>query len=442
MTELEAAARASCATLRAAGHRALFAGGCVRDRLLGIEPKDFDIATSALPQEITALFPRTVAVGAAFGVILVQTDAGPIEVATFRHDGPYLDGRHPSSVTFTNEREDAARRDFTINAMYLDPATDVILDYVGGQADLQARLLRAVGDPATRFGEDHLRLLRAVRFAGRLGFEIDPATLAAMRALAPRCVETSVERVRDELIKMLTEGQARRAFELLDESGLLVHVLPELLPMKGCEQPPEYHPEGDVFVHTLMLLEQLGACSPTLALGALLHDVGKPATQTFEDRIRFNLHEKVGARMAEAICRRLRLPNETTERATWLVENHMRLAATPDMRESKRKRFVREPGFDELMELGRIDCLASHGDTEHIQWIQNYRANLRPEEVRPVPLVTGHDLIALGLPPGPRFKEILTQFEDLQLEGTLRTREDALAHLQRELAVSGRLSQG
>lgn len=433
MTDRERAARDLCATLRDAGHRALFAGGCVRDRLLGITPKDFDVATSALPEQVMGFFPRTVAVGAAFGVILVQTEAGPIEVATFRHDGPYLDGRHPSSVTFTNEREDAARRDFTVNAMYLDPATDEILDYVGGQTDLAAKTLRAVGDPAARFREDHLRLLRAVRFAARLEFEIDPATLAAMQALAPHCVDTSVERVRDELLKMLTEGHARRAIALLDESGLLPHVLPEIMPMKGCEQPPEYHPEGDVFVHTLMLLEQLGMCTPTLALGALLHDVGKPATQTFEDRIRFNLHEKVGARMTEAICRRLRLPNDTAERATWLVENHMRLAATPDMRESRRKRFVREPGFDELLELGRIDCMASHGDTSHIDWIKKYIANLQPDEIRPVPLVTGHDLIALGLPPGPRFKEMLTQIEDLQLEGQLTTREAALARLRAEI---------
>jgi poly(A) polymerase len=430
MNERERAAWAICARLRAAGHRALFAGGCVRDRLLGITPKDFDVATSALPDQVAALFPRTIAVGAAFGVILVQTEAGPVEVATFRHDGPYLDGRHPSAVTFTGEREDAARRDFTINALYLDPETDTVLDYVDGLADLRARVVRAVGDPAARFREDHLRLLRAVRFAARLDFSIGPRTLAAIREHAPLCIDTSAERVRDELLKMLTEGHAKRAFELLDETGLLEHVLPEMIPMKGCEQPPEYHPEGDVFVHTLLLLDQLGECSPALALAALLHDVGKPPTQTFEDRIRFNLHEKVGARMAEKICKRLRLPNDVSERAVWLVENHMRLAATPEMRESKRKRFVREPGYDELLALGRMDCLASHGDTSHINWIEEYRANLKPDEIRPAPLITGNDLIAMGYPPGPRFKEILTAVEDLQLEGRLETPEAARAHVE------------
>lgn len=430
MTPHEQTARELCAVLRAHGHRALLVGGCVRDTLLGSAPKDFDIATSATPDEITKIFPHTIPVGAMFGVILVVTETGPVEVATFRHDGPYLDGRHPSTVDFTDERHDATRRDFTINALYLDPATDEVLDYTGGRADLAAGIIRAIGDPATRFHEDHLRLLRAVRFAARLGFKIEPGTLAAVRSLAHLCTDTSPERVRDEILKMLTTGRARQAIELLDETGLLPHVLPELVPMKGCEQPPEFHPEGDVYVHTLMLLEQLGACTPTLALGALLHDVGKPATQTFEDRIRFNLHEKVGAVMARDFCRRYRLPNEVTDRVTWLVENHMRLAATPEMREAKRKRFVREPGFDELIELGRIDCLASHGNTDHIRWIEDYRANLKPEEVRPVPLLSGRDLIALGYTPGPLFKQILTQVEDLQLEGKVRDRESALAHVR------------
>lgn len=430
MSEQERAAAEICARLRGAGHRALFAGGCVRDHLLGVPPKDFDVATSARPGEVAALFERTVLVGAAFGVVLVLLPEGQVEVATFRSDGPYLDGRHPSSVSFTDEHADAQRRDFTVNALFLDPETGEVLDYVGGRDDLKRAVIRAVGEPAARFQEDHLRLLRAVRFAARLGFEIEPATFAAAQALASRCVDTSAERVRDELLKMLTEGRARRAFELLDDTGMLAHVLPEMMPMKGCEQPPEFHPEGDVFIHTLMLLEQLGPCTPTLALGALLHDVGKPPTQTFEDRIRFNLHEKVGARMAEKICHRLRLSNELTERTVWLVENHMRLAATPQMREAKRKRFVREPGFEELMALGKMDCLASHGDTEHIDWIAAYRAQLKPAEVRPAPLISGHDLIAAGYSPGPTFKEILTSVEDQQLEGALNSREAALAWVQ------------
>jgi len=425
MTERERAARAICARLAAAGHRALLAGGCVRDRLLGVEPQDFDVATSALPDQVMALFPQTHAVGAAFGVVLVVVPEGPVEVATFRSDGPYLDGRHPSSVQFSTLEDDAARRDFTINALYLDPADNSVIDLVDGEADLRAGVLRAVGNPEARFREDHLRLLRAVRFAARLGFAIAPETFAAMRAMAPRCVDTSAERVRDELIKMLTEGGARRAFELLDATDMLDHVLPEVAAMKGCEQPPEYHPEGDVFIHTLLLLEQLGPCTPTLGLGTLLHDVGKPPTQTFEDRIRFNLHEKVGARMTEAICKRLKLPNDVSEQAVWLVENHMRLAVTPDMREAKRKRFVREPWFEELMQLCRMDCLASHGDTSPVDWVAAYRANLKPEEIRPTPLITGHDLIAAGYAPGPQFKEILTAIEDAQLEGTLQSRDEA-----------------
>lgn len=450
MTELERSAREVCARLGGAGHRALFAGGCVRDRLLGVAPKDFDVATSARPEQVCALFERTVTVGAAFGVVVVLTPAGPIEVATFRSDGPYLDGRHPSSVSFTNEREDAARRDFTVNALYLDPATDEVLDYVGGQADLKDGLLRAVGDPGARFREDHLRLLRAVRFAARLGYAIEPTTFGAMQRLAHLCIDTSAERIRDELLKMLMEGGARRAFELLDATGLLDFLLPEVANMRGCAQPPEYHPEGDVFVHTLLLLEQLDrlpaanmledtpgvgavpARTATLALGTLLHDVGKPPTQIFEDRIRFNLHEKVGARMTEQICRRLRLANDLTERVVWLVENHMRLATTPQMREAKRKRFVRESGFAELMALGRMDCLASHGDVEHIAWIEGYIAQLKPEEVRPVPLLTGRDLIAMGYSPGPRFKEILTAVEDLQLEGQFHDAASALAYVREQ----------
>lgn len=363
-------------------------------------------------------------------MVLVVEPEGPIEVATFRSDGPYLDGRHPSSVRFSSLEEDAARRDFTINALYLDPVDDTVIDLVGGAADLRAGVVRAVGDAETRFREDHLRLLRAVRFAARLGFDIETTTATAMRALAPRCMETSAERVRDELIKMLTEGGARRAMALLDETGLLPHVLPEVAAMKGCEQPPEFHPEGDVFVHTLLLLAQLGPCTPSLALGALLHDVGKPPTQTFEDRIRFNLHEKVGARMTETICKRLKVPNELTEKTVWLVENHMRLAVTRDMREAKRKRFVREPGFDELIALCRMDCIASHGDTSPVDWVEDYRANLKPEEVRPTPLINGRDLIAAGYAPGPQFKEILTAVEDAQLEGQIASTEEARAFVE------------
>jgi poly(A) polymerase len=299
-----------------------------------------------------------------------------------------------------------------------------VVDYVDGQTDLKARIVRTVGDPETRLTEDHLRLMRAVRFAARLGFTIHDTTFAAIAKLAPAIQTVSAERVRDELIKMLTEGGARRAFELMDATGLLDQILPEVGRMKGVEQPPEFHPEGDVFVHTLMLLEQLKGVSPTLAFGALLHDVGKPVTATVSDRIRFNNHDKAGAEIAEAICSRLRMSNGDTARIVWLVDQHMRLAYAPEMRQSKLKRFVREDGFRELLELGRIDCLASHGDLSTIAWIEDYLAHHPKEECRPAPLLTGNDLIAMGYGPGPHFKVMLTAIEDAQLEGTITTIEE------------------
>ncbi len=431
MDPLESGARAVCKALRAEGHRALFAGGCVRDRLLGVPPKDYDIATDATPDQVQARFPRSFAVGKQFGVITIVRDEGQYEVATFRDDGPYLDGRHPAEVTFANLTEDATRRDFTINALYYDPRKEEVVDLVGGRADLNAGVVRCVGVPEQRFREDHLRMLRAVRFAARLGFAIDEATQAAIHAYAPRIAKTSPERVRDELLKMLCEGGAQHAFQLLDQSGLLRQVLPEISAMKGVAQPEAYHPEGDVFVHTLLLLKQLDSPSATLAMGALLHDVGKPKTQTFEDRIRFNHHDKVGARMARQICQRLKFSNHDTDRVEWLVDQHMRLAAIPQMREAKRRRFVREDGFDELLDLCRMDCIASHGDLSIVDEVREYKANLKPEEVRPVPLITGEDLIALGYTPGPIFKTILTAVEDAQLEGKITTREEAEAMVQR-----------
>ncbi len=425
MDERQAAAERICARLTAAGYRALFAGGCVRDVLLGVPPKDFDIATNARPEDVQALFEKTIPVGAAFGVVRVRVPEGEFEVATFRHDGPYLDGRRPSHVTFTDAKSDALRRDFTINALFYDPFSDEVIDYVGGQRDLEAGVIRTVGDPRQRFEEDYLRLLRAVRFAARLDYCIEENTMAAIQALAQNIERTSPERIADELLKMLTEGNAERAFQLLDETGMLNVVLPEVAGMKGVEQPAGFHPEGDVFTHTLLALRHLDHPTPALALGVLLHDVGKPVTQTFEDRIRFHCHAKVGAEMARDICKRLRLANCTTERVAWLVEQHMRVADIPDMRESRRKRFVREDGFSELLDLCRIDCLASHGDLSTIQWIEEYIRTLEPETVRPEPLLTGHDLIAMGYTPGPWFKEILDAVEDAQLEGEVRTPEEA-----------------
>lgn len=430
MDDQRQGAESICDTLSRAGHRALFAGGCVRDLLLGKTPKDYDIATSAKPAEIEGLFDSCVQVGAAFGVQLVVLPQARYEVATFRWDGPYLDGRHPSTVEFRSEKEDALRRDFTVNAMFRDPQTDEIVDYVGGQDDLAAGLIRTVGDPRERFNEDHLRLLRAVRFSANLGFPIEENTLEAMRELAPLVMTTSAERIRDELLRMLTEGAARRAVELLDETNLLKEILPEVAAMKDVEQPPEFHPEGDVFVHTLMLLDMLDSPTPTLAMSALLHDVGKPETQTFEDRIRFNLHEKVGANISEKICRRLHMSNHDTDRVTWLVGQHMRIAAAQDMRESKLKRLVRDKGFAELLELFRLDCLASHGKMDLHEWLHAYAENLEPEDIRPRPLITGNDLIKMGYTPGEMFSEILQAVEDAQLEGKLADKDAAKAFVK------------
>ena len=418
-------AESICCALTSHGFRALLAGGCVRDMLLGVEAKDYDIATDARPEQVAALFPRTVGVGAAFGVMLVLGEHAAFEVATFRRDGVYLDGRHPSSVEFLDEREDAQRRDFTINAMFYDPREDRVVDYVNGQEDLQAGIVRTVGEPRARFAEDHLRILRAIRFAARFEYAIDSATMDAMKDMAQLVSRTSAERIRDELVKILTEGHPRRAFELMDEAGVLHEVLPEIEAMKGCEQPPEFHPEGDVYAHTLLMLDLMENPSPTLALGVLLHDVGKPPTQTFEDRIRFNNHDKVGARMAEQLLRRLHMSRQEIERVSWMVENHMRVAVTPEMRASKIKRFVREEGFDELLELCRLDCLGSHRDVRTIAWLKQYIAELKPEEVKPPPLLRGDDLIRMGYTPGPLYKEILTTVEDAQLEGKLVTREEA-----------------
>jgi poly(A) polymerase len=424
-------------TLREHGHAAFLVGGCVRDLLLGREPADFDIATSARPREVIRIFPRTYAVGAQFGVVLVpverdrdgERDNYAIEVATFRSDGAYSDGRHPDEVQFSQDpRMDVQRRDFTINGLLLDPETAEVLDYVGGRADLEKGVLRTIGDPHQRFAEDKLRMLRAARFAARFGYTIDPPTLAAIRELAPQIHQVSQERVRDEILKMLTEGRARRAFELLDQTALLEQVLPEIKTMQGVEQPPQYHPEGDVWVHTLMLLEGLPAgCSRTLALGALLHDVGKPPTfRVAPDRIRFDGHAEIGTKMAEEICRRFRLSNEETEQVMALVANHMRFGDVARMKQSTLKRFFRLPKFEEQLELHRLDCLSSHRDLSLYEFAKEKFHSLPEEQIRPQPLITGDDLIAAGYRPGPMFKELLTAVEDAQLEGSIRTKEEAL----------------
>jgi len=420
--------------LRAEGCDAYFVGGCVRDLLLGHTPADFDVATSAYPDVVLRLFPRTFAVGAHFGVILVadEIDGQQIvtEVATFRSDGAYSDGRRPEAVRFSESaEEDVVRRDFTINGMLLDPQTGSVLDFVGGRADLDAKLIRAIGDPVKRFEEDKLRMLRAVRFAARFDFEIEAKTKAAIRQSASEIKRVSCERIRGELTRMLTEGHARRAFELLDRTGLLKEVLPEIDRLHGVEQPPEFHPEGDVWNHTMMMLEHLPAgVSPTLAWGALLHDVGKPATfRPGPGRIRFNGHVEVGVRIAEDIGRRLRFSNQESEQIAALVQNHMRFGDVERMKASTLKRFFRLRDFPEHLALHRMDCLASHGSLELYKFAKSQFEATPQEEVRPVLLLTGRDLIEAGYTPGPDFKRLLALAEDAQLEGRIRTREEALA---------------
>jgi poly(A) polymerase len=482
------------AALRAAGYEAYLAGGCVRDLLLGREPKDYDVATSATPDVVLEMFPRTFAVGAHFGVVLVATGGGAdsagtgeaerdesrylvTEVATFRSDGAYSDGRHPDSVRYTvSAVEDVRRRDFTINGLLLDPerlfpqglkpgfiaafaarlksCPDTkqfqsnlpeqfhenlpeqfhenlrasVIDHVGGLADLEAGIVRAIGQPELRFEEDHLRMLRAVRFAARFGFELDAATAAAMRRLAPKTRAVSRERVRDELTKMLIEGHARRAFELLDETGLLAEVLPEVARMKGVEQPPQFHPEGDVWTHTLLLLGQLEAgCPLTLAWGGLLHDVGKPPTFTRADRIRFNGHVDVGVAIAAEICRRFRFSNDETRQILSLVENHMRFADAQHMKASTLKRFFRLENFPEHQLLHRMDCMAGSGNLDHWNFVRERYESMPEEAVRPQPLVTGRELIAAGYRPGAGFREMLRAVEDAQLDGAITTPAEALA---------------
>jgi poly(A) polymerase len=426
-----------CATLRHHGHQAYFVGGCVRDLELGREPADFDVCTDARPGRVQELFPRSLSVGAKFGVILVveenaQENGVQVEVATFRSDIGYSDGRHPDQVVYSDtSQEDVKRRDFTINGLLMDPATGEVLDFVGGRADLRAGILRAIGDPRLRFAEDKLRMLRAVRFAARFGFEIEPQTMAAAQSLAAQITQVSPERIRDELTKLLAEGAARRGFELLDETGLLAVVLPDIARMKGVQQPPQFHPEGDVWIHTRMMLEKLSPhCSPTLAWGVLLHDVGKPPTFTPASgpgtRIRFDGHVEVGARMAEHICRELRFSNEDTKQIESLVANHLRFKDVKEMRTATLKRFVRLPRFGEHLELHRLDCLASHGSLEAYNFVQRFLLETPPEKVCPPKLVTGEDLKGMGLAPGPRFREILLAVEEAQLEGRLQDRESAL----------------
>ena len=447
MSEARALAERVCRTLREAGHQAYFVGGCVRDILLEREPADYDVATDATPDRVQQLFPHSLAVGAQFGVIVVAEnsasgDSLQVEVATFRSDIGYSDGRHPDRVVYASSpQEDVKRRDFTINALLLDPETNEIFDFVGGRDDLRAGIIRAIGNAEDRFREDKLRMVRAVRFAARFRYAIEEATFAAIVKLAPEIHQVSAERIRDELTKLLTEGEARRGFELLDETRLLPELLPEIARMKGVEQPPQFHPEGDVWIHTLLMIEKLPPnCPPTLAWGVLLHDVGKPPTfkppSGSGDRIRFNEHAEVGTRMAEDICRRLRFSNEDTEQIAALVANHMRFKDVLQMKPATLKRFVRLDRFEEHMKLHRLDCLSSNGNLDNYEFMRRFLDETPPEAVRPPRLLTGDDLVRLGYRPGPTFKAILEALEEAQLNGTLQTREEALRLVQAKFALA------
>lgn len=426
-------ANSICNALIREGYQAFLVGGCVRDLLLGREPADYDVSTDATPDRVMALFPESVAVGAQFGVIIVPRQGYQVEVATFRSDIGSADGRHPERVVFTSSPEqDVQRRDFTINGLLMRHDSETILDFVGGQTDLRAGIIRAIGEPARRFAEDKLRMLRAVRFAARFRFQIDPETLAAIQQHAHEIGQVSAERIREELTKLLTEGSARRGMELLDESGLLQHILPEVAAMQGVEQPPQYHPEGDVWTHTLLMLEGLPAgSSATLAWGVLLHDVGKPRTfrpiSETGDRIRFDGHVDVGVRMAEGICERLRFSNQDREQILALIANHMRFKDVSRMRASTLKRFIRLPQFDEHLALHRLDCLSSHRHLDAYDFVQRTLEETPVEEMRPTRLLNGNDLQSLGYPPGPLFSKILRSLEDAQLEGLVKSRDEAIA---------------
>jgi len=423
--------------LHARGFQAWLVGGCVRDLLLGRKPEDYDIATDARPEQLLEIFPKAQLVGAQFGVVLVDG----VEVATFRSDHSYQDGRHPSEVRFeTDVAQDVLRRDFTINALLLDPSSlasmnsltpldslnSQIVDYVGGLADLRSHIIRAIGDPAQRFAEDHLRMLRAIRFAARFGFEIEPGTMLAIKKLHDRITRVSPERIREELTKILTEGSPRRGFELLDASGLLADILPEVAAMKGVQQPPEFHPEGDVWTHTLMMLEGLQSPTVTLAWGVLLHDVGKPGTFRIADRIRFDGHVELGERLGRGILNRLRFSNADIEQVIALIANHMRFKHVTEMRDSKLKRMLRMDRFEEHLELHRLDCASSHGHFENYEFAKRKFEESPPEILRPARLVTGDDLIAAAYRPGPDFARMLEVVEDAQLESKIQTKDEAL----------------
>ena len=435
---MEQMAREICSRLRGSGHIAYFAGGCVRDMVRGCAPKDVDIVTDARPEEVQKIFPRTHAVGAHFGVIIVVENEFQFEVATFRSDDVYLDGRRPTAVHFSSPEEDAKRRDFTVNGMFFDPENNTVIDFVGGRADLEAKLIRAIGQPAQRFSEDRLRLLRAVRFATTLDFQIEQKTWDALVANAPAITQISAERIRDELVRIFLSPHRLRGWDLLDASGLLRAIIPEIESMKGCAQPPQFHPEGDVFQHTRLMLELLPEkVSLPLVFSVLLHDVAKPPTASVDEtgRIRFNAHDRIGAEMTEQIMERLRFSRAEIDATVEMVRQHMVFKDVPRMRVAKLKRFMARPTFEEELELHRVDCASSHAMLDNYDFLVRKKEEFANQPIIPPPLVTGDDLIALGMKPGPKFGEILEAVETRQLEGTLKSREEALDWLKHEYSV-------
>lgn len=430
-SELFETAKSIVERLRASGYRAFFVGGCVRDTLMGIPPEEYDITTEAKPEEIMGMFSNTVPVGASFGVVLVLENRYKFEVATFRQDESYSDGRRPDSVIYTSsEQEDVMRRDFTINGMLYDPITEEAIDYVEGMEDIKKGIIRTIGSPYERFDEDKLRMIRAVRFGARFNYEIEGETLRAIKKLASLISHVSAERIRDEIVKIICQKNPGLGLRLLRETGLLFHILPEIDKMQGVPQPPEFHPEGDVFVHTCLVLDKLfeitqGELQPELSVGAFLHDVGKPPTFTLEDRIRFNGHDRVGSEIAVKICRRFRFSKKETERITALVREHLKFKDVFNMRESTLKRFIGMPYFEDHLRLHLADCLASHGSTEAYDFIKKKLDEFKEEEIKPKPILSGYDLIEMGYKPGPIFSEILDSLEEAQLEGNMKDKEEA-----------------
>ena len=416
--------------LQEKGHIAYLAGGCVRDMLRGETPKDYDIATSALPEEITSIFTKTREVGVHFGVVIVIVNNQAFDVATFRNDGSYKDGRHPEEVTFSTPQDDTARRDFTVNGIFFDPISEKYIDFVEGKSDVDKKVIRAIGEPNLRFQEDHLRLLRAIRFAARFDYEIEAETWNSIKSNASGISKISKERIRDELTKILLNENRVLGFDLLVESGLMEHIIPQILQLKGCEQPPQFHPEGDVFVHTRLMLSLLkDAPSIELVLSVLLHDIGKPATYSFDeeaDRIRFNGHDKLGAEMSEQILRDLKFSNSIIEDVVQMVANHMTFKDVQKMRQSKLKRFMSRSTFNDEIELHRVDCLGSWGGLDNYDFLNKKMVEFANEPIIPQPLLTGKDLIELGWSPGPDLGQTLNSVQDMQLEGKLNSKDEAL----------------